>query len=160
MKGIFLLLGSNLGNKKENLKKVLHELNKFGIEVIQCSSVYETEAWGKTDQPSFYNQVIEIKTVLQPETLLTTILEIERLLGRVRIEKWGERLIDIDILYYNDLIIDTSELQIPHKGIADRRFTLIPLTEIAEDFIHPLLHKNQNKLLAECNDTLSAKKLI
>ncbi|MBK6263764.1 2-amino-4-hydroxy-6-hydroxymethyldihydropteridine diphosphokinase [Marivirga sp. S37H4] len=159
MKGIFLLLGSNLGEKKQHLDDVLLKLNNNGIELIKSSSIYETEAWGKTDQASFYNQVIQINTDLTPEGLLETILKIELQLGRVRTEKWGERLIDIDILYFNDVVIDTANLQIPHKGIPDRRFTLLPLREIAANFIHPVYKKNQKELLKECTDPLSAHKL-
>ncbi len=159
MDGIYLLLGTNLGDKEKNLSNAINLLGKHQIKVTNRSSLYETAAWGKTDQPTFINQVIQIETTLTPQLLLDTILSVELKLGRIRKEHWGERLIDIDILYYNFEIIKSPNLKIPHEGIPGRRFTLIPLVEIASDLIHPIHLKNQKQLLTECTDQLKVKRL-
>lgn len=154
MKGIFLLLGSNLGNRAEVLKKAIETLEANNIQLVKKSSVYETAAWGKTDQQAFLNQVVEVKTEYEPEELLSVILNIELELGRVRKIKWGERLIDIDILYFHNKIIKKEGLEVPHSGIPVRRFTLIPLVEICSEFIHPVMQINQRELLEKCQDNL------
>ncbi len=159
MDGIFLLLGTNLGDKEKNLTNAINLLETHKIAVVNKSSLYETAAWGKTDQATFINQVIQVQSALQPEELLETILSIENKLGRIRKEIWGERLIDIDILYFNQLIIKTVDLEIPHPGITLRRFTLIPLVEIASKFVHPIKNKNQKALLLTCEDKLEVRKL-
>jgi 2-amino-4-hydroxy-6-hydroxymethyldihydropteridine diphosphokinase len=154
MEGIFLLLGSNLGNREEVLNKAVGALEKNKVQVVSKSSVYETAAWGKTNQQAFLNQVVEVETQYNPKDLLNVILAIELQLGRVRKVKWGERLIDIDILYFNDQIIKDDDLEIPHPGIPNRRFTLIPLVEICPNFIHPIRQINQKELLNNCQDNL------
>jgi 2-amino-4-hydroxy-6-hydroxymethyldihydropteridine diphosphokinase len=154
MEGVFLLLGSNLGNRAEVLNKAIEALEKNNVQLVNKSSVYETAAWGKTDQQAFLNQVVKVKTKYNPEELLSVILNIELELGRVRKVKWGERLIDIDILYFNNQIIKEEELEIPHPGIPNRRFTLIPLVEICPQFIHPVMQINQKELLNNCQDSL------
>ncbi len=159
MDGIYLLLGTNLGDKEKNLSNAINLLEKHQIKVANRSSLYETAAWGKTNQPTFINQVIQIETALTPQLLLDTILSVELKLGRIRKEHWGERLIDIDILYYHNQIIETPHLKIPHPGIPDRRFTLIPLVEIAKDYIHPKLRQNQEILLNNCEDSLAVNKI-
>ncbi|MEM7296901.1 MAG: 2-amino-4-hydroxy-6-hydroxymethyldihydropteridine diphosphokinase [Bacteroidota bacterium] len=157
MNGIYLLLGSNMGNKLEYLREAETQLISRGIQVIDESSIYETEPWGKKDQSWFLNIVLQIETQQAPEELLESILEIEKSLGRIRVEKWGERCIDIDILYYHDQQLHTDNLQIPHLGIPDRRFTLIPLAEMHPLEIHPSLNKSQMELLAECTDPLDCR---
>ncbi|TRX49212.1 2-amino-4-hydroxy-6-hydroxymethyldihydropteridine diphosphokinase [Fulvivirga sp. M361] len=157
--GIYLLLGSNLADKKANLTSARKEIDlrlmkESPTSVLRQSTIYETAAWGKTDQPSFYNQVIEVRTNLSPELLLHELLTIEERIGRVRKEKWGARIIDIDILYYHQTILSSVTLQLPHPGIPERRFTLVPLVELAPRFIHPVLNKTQLTLLDECNDPL------
>lgn len=154
MEGIFLLLGSNIGDRKTVLKNAIEALEKREIRLVKKSSVYETAAWGINDQQDFLNQVLEVDTSLTPHELLKVILEIELELGRVRKIKWGERLIDIDILYYNTFICKDDDLEIPHPGIPDRRFTLIPLVEICPDFIHPVKLISQKQLLDNCKDNL------
>ncbi|MDX1627089.1 MAG: 2-amino-4-hydroxy-6-hydroxymethyldihydropteridine diphosphokinase [Fulvivirga sp.] len=159
MDGIYLLLGTNLGDKKKNLKHAIELIKEKTGPVIAFSSIYKTAAWGIEDQPDFFNQVVTINSELDPEELLNTLHQIEKQLGRVRKEKWGARRIDIDILYYNNQVIDTKNLQVPHPGIADRRFTLEPLVELAPDFVHPALNKTNKRLLDECRDDLRVDRL-
>ena len=128
-----------------------------GITIKKESEIYETAAWGNEDQEDFLNQVIEVETSKSPQRLLKISQLIENEMGRVRYEKWGKRLIDIDLLYFNDLVFQEADLTLPHPGIADRRFTLIPLVEIAPDFVHPELQKTQHELLNDCPDTLEVK---
>lgn len=151
--GIYLLLGSNMGDKRQQLSVAISKIAKSN-QIIKQSGIYETAAWGNTNQPSFYNQVIQINTPFTPFALLTYILNVEQRMGRVRKEKWGQRAIDIDILYYNNLAIKSDHLIIPHTEIQNRRFTLIPLNEIAAELRHPLLQKSQRELLNNCLDTL------
>ena len=155
----YILLGSNLGDRKKYIASAISEISAtLGIIEIS-SSLYETASWGKHDQPDFLNQVIELKTNLNPKDLLTGVLNIEIKLGRKRIEKWGSRIIDIDILLYGDQVIDEPELSIPHPFLAFRRFCLMPLNEIAPKFVHPVLKKNIQELLFELSDDLFVKKL-
>ncbi len=157
--GIFLLLGTNLGDRLSNLAAARTFIQTQVGPIQKESSIYETAAWGKTDQPAFYNQAIVVDTSLSPQELINKVLSIEHELGRVREEKWGPRLIDIDILFHNDLIVNESSLKIPHIGIPDRRFVLEPLNEIAPDFFHPGLHKSVNELLRMCNDPSTVQRL-
>jgi len=156
MNGIYLLLGSNIGNRLEYLREAASQLEGH-LQIIDESSIYETEPWGPKNQDWFLNVILEVYTLKSPQELLEIILEIERNLGRVRKEKWGARSIDIDILYYHSQVIDTQKLTIPHPGIPSRRFTLIPLVEMLPLSIHPILGKNQVEILAECNDPLECK---
>ena len=157
MQGIYLLLGTNLGDRKANLDRAIQLIGAKGITVTQTSSIYETAAWGIEDQPGFLNQVIRVDTQLPAERLLSILLAIELEMGRVRIQKWGERLIDIDILHYHDQVIDKEDLQVPHPGIPDRRFTLVPLVELDAEAMHPVLQKSQQELLEVCKDELEVK---
>lgn len=157
MKGIYLLLGTNLGDRAKNLADARNLLKEEGIEFKAVSSIYETDAWGIEDQPGFLNQVLEVATDLNPKDLLKTILAVELEMGRVRIQKWGERLIDIDILYYQDRVIDTRELKVPHPEIPNRRFTLVPLVELAAEEVNPVSGKTQQELLAVCPDGLEVR---
>lgn len=154
---IFLLLGSNLGNRLSQLQLAIEELNQH-IFIVNRSSIYESEPWGVNEQPWFLNAVLEIATNLSPEELLNTCQEIENKMGRKRIKRWGERVIDIDILYYNHEVIEKSHLIIPHIGIPTRKFTLMPLAEIAPNFIHPISNKTSLELLSDCDDVLDCKK--
>jgi 2-amino-4-hydroxy-6-hydroxymethyldihydropteridine diphosphokinase len=157
MNDVYLLTGGNLGNRLHYLKKACDEIETKAGTVIRKSSVYETEPWGFTDQDAFLNQVLCIHTELEPEELLHTLLEIEIQLGRKRIEKMGPRVIDIDILFYGSNVISLADLNVPHPHIADRRFVLTPLNEIAADFIHPVHNKTVKELLQECKDQLQVK---
>lgn len=120
--------------------------------VVMHSPVYETAAWGVTDQPDFLNQVLMVRTELEPEVLLDTVLGIERSLGRERIQRWGSRLIDIDILYYGQTVLNTPRLALPHPWLHRRRFVLVPLVDLAPDFVHPILGKTNAELLATLPD--------
>jgi 2-amino-4-hydroxy-6-hydroxymethyldihydropteridine diphosphokinase len=121
--------------------------------------LYQTASWGNLDQPDFINQVIELKTSLSPADLLKAILKIENVLGRQRLKKWGSRTIDIDILLYEDQIVNTADLVIPHPYLSVRRFSLMPLSEIAPNLVHPISRKNITELLNELTDNLFVKKL-
>ncbi len=159
MSGILLLLGTNLGDRLTNLQKAKDHLLGNFIRIVKESSVYESEPWGKSDQPWFLNKVVEVETEMNPHRLLETCLAIETEMGRERKEKWGERLIDIDILFYHDQIINEPSLKIPHPGIPDRRFTLMPLAEKWGEMLHPVLNTEINKLLDGCGDQLHVSKL-
>jgi len=156
---VFLLLGSNLGDRRASLKKAISFIEKEIAPVISLSSVFETQAWGKTDTPDYLNQVITLESELPAQTILEKILVIEKKMGRIRKEKWGSRTIDIDILFYGQEIINTGNLIIPHAELHNRRFTLEPLAEIAPEFIHPILKKSILTLKNKLNDNLIVKKL-
>lgn len=158
MTSIFLLLGTNLGDRHRNLLRAKELLMEGGMDILASSSIYETQPWGKEDQPWFLNVLLEVRTTLKPEVLLLKCQEVEEELGRTRIEKWGERIIDIDILYYYDQVIDTRRLTIPHPEISNRKFTLFPLVELAAFVNHPVLNQNHMTLLAACEDPLEVKK--
>lgn len=142
MANVYLGLGSNLGDREENLEKAIDALDEFDeINVTNRSRVFETEPYGKTDQPEFMNMCVEIETRMSPLSLLETVLGIEHSLGRVREEVWGPRIIDIDILLYEDLELELDDLSIPHKEMHKRSFVLEPLAEIAPHMKHPTLDK-------------------
>ena len=154
MSFVYLLLGSNLGNRKENLEIARTNISQRIGDILVLSSVYETEPWGfKEETKNFYNQGIQIITSLAPFVLLDQLIVIENEMGRVRRKKVYEaRTIDIDILFYDQDIIDSERLIVPHPGIAERRFTLEILHEIAPAFVHPKLKKDIKSLLEECTD--------
>jgi 2-amino-4-hydroxy-6-hydroxymethyldihydropteridine diphosphokinase len=141
------------------MRAAFQEIGEQIGAVVRYSSLYETAAWGVNDDPSYLNQVIIVETALEPLVVLKRINKIEEKLGRVRNLKWESRLIDIDILFYDNRIINTPELAVPHPYLHLRRFTLIPLNEIAPDLIHPVLKKNTKDLLNELKDELEVRKL-
>lgn len=157
----YILLGGNLGNKKKNLLTALSNIEEKIGKVIKQSSVYETEPWGNHDQPSFYNQVIAVETTLSPLDLIRELLNIELKMGRTRNTqtKWEKRIIDIDILFYNEEVINTAMLIVPHPRLHERNFTLKPLLEIAPALFHPVLKKSIQELFNQSNDTLMVVKL-
>lgn len=157
MSGILLSLGSNLGDRAAHLENVIGLLEKEGVKTLQQSSVYESEPWGKNDQPWFLNQVIEVETEFKPEELLRVCLEVEKKLGRVREEKWGERIIDIDILFYQDQVIEEADLTIPHPEVQNRSFVLVPLVECWTNMIHPKLGIRLNEI--KTKDSLEVKRI-
>lgn len=154
MNGIYLIIGGNMGERENNLLECKELINKAIGEIEQESAIYETAAWGKTDQPSFLNQVFFLKSILNPNQILTTCLAIESQMGRVRHEKWEARKIDIDILLYNDEVIDEEDLSIPHPHMKNRRFVLKPLADIAPNVVHPVYNKTIIELLENCPDPL------
>lgn len=158
MNEAFLLTGGNIGDRKNYLSQAKNEIEKMCGKIIRQSSIYETAAWGKEDQEAFLNQVLKIETGFSAEELLHTILKIEENLGRKRDLKYGPRTIDIDILFFNDEIIDLHGLKVPHPQIQNRRFVLVPLNEIASQKIHPVSKKTVSQLLAECPDPLTVNK--
>lgn len=147
---VYLSLGSNLGNRSANLKEAVSSLPPQ-MEVKKKSSVYETPPWGYTEQENFLNQVIEVKTHLEPEPLLKHLKRLEVALGRKATFRYGPRLIDIDILFYDDLILDTSSLTIPHPHLHERGFVLLPMMDIAPDLVHPVKRKSIREMMALCN---------
>lgn len=153
---IFLLLGSNLGDKLTYLAAARLAIEQQIGEIVQSSKIYKTSAWGFESQADFYNQVLSIESELSPTALLEVIHQIEDILGRRRGKKWAERSIDIDILYYHaqSIDMDSPDLHIPHLLLQQRKFTLIPLVEIAANFLHPVLKKTNLELLAICEDPL------
>ena len=157
MNRAYLLLGSNLSDPWQQLHTARKKISMC-VDIITKSSIYETKAWGKTDQPDFLNQVILVSTELSPEDLLNKLLAIEGGMGRARSEKNAPRLIDIDILFYNSSIIKAEHLSVPHPRITERRFVLIPLHEIAPKYMHPVLNKSIGELLGQCVDPLQVKR--
>ena len=158
MNKAYLLTGGNLGDRVINLKTAEEMVDQQCGPVIQTSSIYETAAWGNTDQPPFLNQALGIETDLNAKQLIRHILKIEKLMGRIRKEKYGPRIIDIDILLFNQEIYDYPFLKIPHPELQNRRFALMPLAEIAAGIIHPVFNKSISHLLIECKDELDVKK--
>ncbi|MBS1774400.1 MAG: 2-amino-4-hydroxy-6-hydroxymethyldihydropteridine diphosphokinase [Bacteroidetes bacterium] len=153
----YLLLGSNEGNRIDWLNKAMAALEQSIGKIVAKSSLYETAAWGKEDQPDFLNMALCIETQLSPQQLLQSILQTEIQLGRHRTVKWGQRTIDIDILFYGNEVIDTPDLKVPHPYIQERRFALVPMNEIAPELLHPILQKTIAELLVSCPDKLEVR---
>jgi len=153
MNNVYLLIGGNMGDRMANLAAARNSINIECGRIVTESSIYETEAWGYKEQNAFLNQALVIQTSLQANALMDSILKIEIALGRKREIPLGPRIIDIDIIYYNDEIINSSTLTIPHPSMAQRKFVLMPLTEIAPDYMHPILLKTNEVLLKECGDS-------
>ncbi len=149
-----------MGHRPLFLKRGIECIEMSMGKVLRVSSVYETKAWGKTDQQDFLNQAVKIKSDMEPMDLLREIKKIEYSLGREKFEHWGPRVIDIDILLMGSKIIDEEGLQIPHKELENRNFALIPLAEISGDEIHPILGKSISELVRQCEDQLAVKKMI
>ncbi|MEC3881168.1 2-amino-4-hydroxy-6-hydroxymethyldihydropteridine diphosphokinase [Parapedobacter sp. 10938] len=153
----YLLLGTNMGDRLAQLSHARNEISTKIGNLHRISSIYETGAWGHEDQPNYLNQVVGVATTLKPLPLLATINAIEKRMGRIRVNKWESRLIDIDILYYADEVIDEPNLQVPHPHLPNRRFALAPLQEIAATFVHPILGKTTDELLDETSDRLAVR---
>ena len=147
---VYLALGSNLGNRFENLKEAIAALSPQ-MTVKAKSHVYETPPWGYEDQPPFLNQTLTVQTYLQLEPLLKHIKRLETILGRQISFRNGPRLIDIDVLFYDDLVLNTPTLTIPHPRLHERGFVLLPLMDIAPDLVHPVTQKTVRDMLASCN---------
>lgn len=164
-KTVFLLLGGNLGDREKNISEAKKHISLQIGSIETESSIYQTAAWGVENQPSFLNQVIEVSSLLSAQEILTQIEDIEKKLGRKRYQKWYARTIDIDILYYENEILEeedntenqTKNLKVPHPFLHERRFTLVPLVEIAPHFVHPVLGKTNFELLESCLDKLNVE---
>ena len=158
MNTAYLLIGGNLGDRAAYLEQAIKQIEALCGRITHTSSIYETAAWGNTNQPAFYNQAIQLTTSLPPETLLAQLLAIEIKMGRVRTQKYGPRTIDLDILMIGDKVLDTNTLTIPHPQLHNRRFALLPLAEIAPSLHHPIFDKTVSELLINCPDTLDVQK--
>ncbi len=157
---VYLLLGSNLGDRNGLLNDAITQISLRVGSVFKRSSFYETAAWGKQDQPNFLNIAVGVRTTLSPVEVLDEVLAIEAALGRVRHEKWASRLIDIDIILYGNRIVDLgTQLQIPHPQMQYRKFVLKPLAEIAGSYVHPVLKINVSEILERLSDNLSVSKV-
>lgn len=158
MNTAYLLTGGNLDDREKNLAAAKEHIHLQCGKIISASALYETAAWGKTDQPLFLNQALEIQTALNARQLMRRILKVEKLMGRERKEKYDPRVIDIDILLFNKERHNYPLLKLPHPEMQNRRFALLPLAEIAPGIVHPVLNKTIKKLLEECAYELAVKK--
>ncbi|WP_375560684.1 2-amino-4-hydroxy-6-hydroxymethyldihydropteridine diphosphokinase [Bernardetia sp. OM2101] len=166
-KTVFLLLGGNLGDRENTILEAKKSISLQIGSIEKESSLYQTAAWGVENQPSFLNQVIEVSSFLSAQEILIQIEDIEKKLGRKRYQKWYARTIDVDILYYENEILEeeentenrTNNLKVPHPFLHERRFTLVPLVEIAPNFVHPVLQKTNEQLLEVCLDKLPVEQL-
>lgn len=158
MNKAYLLTGTNLDERLKNISKAAQLISEYCGNINKKSAVYETAAWGKTDQPAFLNQALELFTELNAKQLIRRVLKIEKQMGRIRIEKLGPRIIDIDILLFNNDQYQLPFLTVPHPELQNRKFALTPLAEIAPGLVHPMLNKTINTLLQDCPDRLDVKK--
>jgi deoxyguanosine kinase len=160
MQKAWIILGTNVGEKLQNLKNALKLITSTNIKISQMSSIYESTSWGYIDE-NYYNQVVEIETDLPPEDLLNLLLKIEKKMGRKRtgLKFYESRIIDLDILFYENVIIESESLIIPHPRICERKFVLLPLNELMPSYIHPILKLKISKLLEITGDTLKVEKV-
>lgn len=158
MEKLILIIGGNLGDKAALIEKAKEKLVKKIGDLLVSSSIFETEAWGGKSSGNYLNQILVFQSDQKPEKILKHIWQIEKECGRERNEKWGDRTMDIDILYYGRKIISDIDLTIPHAYIEERKFVLVPLVEIMPEFIHPILGKTQIELLKTCTDISKVKK--
>jgi len=159
MNKAYLLTGGNTGNREKYLQQAIELISQKCSNIHKQSSLYETAAWGKTDQSAFLNQALLLHTDLEAAELMNVLLSIEELMGRHREEKYGPRIIDIDVLLFNNLVLQTPLITVPHPELNNRRFALTPLAEIAANYKHPLLHKSIRQLLKDCPDTLPVQRI-
>lgn len=150
---VYLILGSNLGNKLFYLQTAIRHISTKIGDIVKTSSVYESKPWGVTDQENYYNQVVQVSTLLSPLETIEKIHQIEAEMGRVRKRKYDSRIIDIDIAFWNNEIISENQLEIPHPRLHLRKFALLPLLEINPELIHPAIKKSVREILQKCPDT-------
>ena len=155
----YLLMGGNMGNREEYLQQAATLIGQLAGKLVKSSSIYETAAWGNTSQPAFLNQAIVIQTALSASELMTTLLLIEEKMGRKRLDRYGPRVIDIDILLYDQEIHQSAHITIPHPELQNRRFALEPLQELEPDLVHPIFQQSVSELLNNCQDSLPVYKL-
>ena len=158
MNTAILLIGGNLGNRSRNLQKASELIAATAGEIVKISALYQTAPWGAVEQPDYLNQSIMLRTSMDALTLLHTLLEIKRKIGRIHQEKWGSRVIDIDLIFYGNSIISLPDLKVPHPQMQFRQFVLVPLLEIIPGYMHPALHKTVSELAAICPDELPVKR--
>jgi len=148
----YIGVGSNIGDREGAIKKAKKSLCGYGIKLLRMSPIYESEAWGLREQPRFLNAVFEVRTPLSPHALLIALKDIEKKLGRKKGVRWGPREIDLDLLYYGDQIVISQALIVPHIDLHTRPFVLLPLNDLAPDFVHPVLKKTNRQLLEALSD--------
>jgi 2-amino-4-hydroxy-6-hydroxymethyldihydropteridine diphosphokinase len=158
MNKVYLLIGGNMGDRMANLAMAIKLIEEQIGNIELKSSIYETAAWGQTNQPDFLNQALLVNTNMQAAELMSKLLSIENLMGRIRTIKLGPRTIDLDIMYFNNEVISTNLITIPHPKLAERKFVLEPLFEIAPNYLHPILNKTNASLLKDCGDSLAVYK--
>jgi 2-amino-4-hydroxy-6-hydroxymethyldihydropteridine diphosphokinase len=156
---IIILLGSNLGDRLANLQQAIASIASFSA-ILQQSNIYQTAAWGNTDQADFLNQAIEIQTQQTAENLMHALLAIESQMGRVRLQKWEPRIIDLDIIFYESAIHSTDFIQIPHPEMQNRAFVLKPLLDLIPHFEHPILKQSISQLWEKCPDQLEVSLFV
>lgn len=159
MNNVFIIIGGNLGNRLQNLKKAASLIEQKAGVIKKLSALYETEPWGTKEQPHYYNQVLELLTPLEADSLMQIFLQIEQQMGRVRTAKYNARTIDIDILFFNNEVINTGLLTVPHPRLHQRRFVLQPLAEIAPELVHPVLEQTVTELLRNTKDDTGVKEV-
>jgi 2-amino-4-hydroxy-6-hydroxymethyldihydropteridine diphosphokinase len=153
MNKAYISFGSNIGDRKRAIAEAFDMIEKKGIKILNKSNLIETEPYGYTDQPSFMNGALEVETELSCRELLVTLLSIEKELGRVREFKWGPRIIDLDIVFFNDEIYDEEDLKVPHPDMQNREFVLKPLNDICPEYIHPVLKKKVSEMLGDIENS-------
>lgn len=151
----YIAFGSNIGDRKAYILSAMDEMRERGMEFLKISTMYETEPYGVTDQPKFMNCVATVRTELSPIILMETLLEVEKSLGRVREKRWGPRVVDLDIVFYDHKIVSFANLIIPHSDMQNRAFVLEPLYEIDPHYVHPILHKTVAELLDDLKEAAS-----